>query len=139
MIAWLVDSLIQLAIVIPILIGAGTGDVSSMVEIVVIYAVIFLIVWGYYPLFEFFGQGRTPGKWAQRLRVVRTDGQPAGGAAMLVRTLIRIADKSVRHIRSPPTIVTCPPRVRRAAPRLQSGRPPSGALPDPGSGRRVRP
>ena len=86
------DSLIQLAIVIPILIGVGFGDISSTVEIVVIYAVIFLIVWGYYPLFEFFGRGRTPGKRAQRLRVVRTDGQPAGGAAILVRNLIRIVD-----------------------------------------------
>ena len=92
MIAWLIDSLIQSAILIPILIGVGTGDISSMVEIVVIYAVLFLIVWAYYPLFEFFGQGRTPGKRAQRLRVVRTDGQPAGGAAILVRNLIRIVD-----------------------------------------------
>ena len=92
MIALLVDSLIQLAIVVPILIGVGTGDVSDMVEIVVIYAVLFLIVWAYYPLFEFFWQGRTPGKRAQRLRVVRTDGQPAGGAAILVRNLIRTVD-----------------------------------------------
>ena len=92
MIAWLLDSLIQLAIVIPILIGVGIGEVTSMVEIVVISGVIFLIVWGYYPLFEFVWQGRTPGKRAQRLRVVRTDGQPAGGAAILVRNLIRIVD-----------------------------------------------
>jgi uncharacterized RDD family membrane protein YckC len=92
MIAWLVDTVIQLVIVVPILIGIGTGDVSSMVEVVVVYAVLFLIVWGYYPLFEFVGQGRTPGKRAQRLRVVRTDGQPAGGAAILVRNLIRIVD-----------------------------------------------
>ena len=51
-----------------------------------------LIVWGYYPVFEFFLHGRTPGKATQRLRVVRTDGQPAGGAAILVRNLIRILD-----------------------------------------------
>lgn len=92
MIAWLVDGVIQLVIVVPILIGLGTGDVSSMVEVVVVYALLFLIVWGYYPLFEFFWRGRTPGKRAQRLRVVRIDGQPAGGAAILVRNLIRIVD-----------------------------------------------
>lgn len=91
-IAWLVDTLIQLALVIPILIGVGIGEVTSMVEIVVIYVVIFLILWAYFPLFEFFGQGRTPGKRAQRLRVVRTDGQPAGGAAIMVRNLIRTVD-----------------------------------------------
>jgi uncharacterized RDD family membrane protein YckC len=92
MIAWLVDSLIQAAIVLPIVIGVGAGELSSSVELVVLYAVIFLIVWAYYPLFEFFGQGRTPGKRVQRLRVLRTDGQPAGGAAILVRNLIRIVD-----------------------------------------------
>jgi len=91
-IAWLVDSLIQLVIVVPILIGVGARELSSTVELVVIYVVVFLIVWGYYPLFEFFGQGRTPGKRLQRLRVLRTDGQPAGGAAILVRNLIRIVD-----------------------------------------------
>ncbi|HWL90151.1 MAG TPA: RDD family protein [Actinomycetota bacterium] len=91
-IAWLVDTLIQLALVIPILIGVGIGEITSTVEVVVIYVVIFLIVWAYFPLFEFFGQGRTPGKRAQRLRVVRTDGQPAGGAAIMVRNLIRIVD-----------------------------------------------
>jgi uncharacterized RDD family membrane protein YckC len=92
MIAWLLDSLIQLVIVVPIVIGVGVGELSSSVELVVISVVLFLILWGYYPLFEFFGQGRTPGKRAQRLRVVRTDRQPAGGAAILVRNLIRIVD-----------------------------------------------
>jgi uncharacterized RDD family membrane protein YckC len=92
MIAWLVDTMIQLAIVVPILIGVGIGEVTSTVEVVVISVVIFLLMWAYYPLFEFFGQGRTPGKRAQRLRVVRTDGQPAGGAAIMVRNLIRIVD-----------------------------------------------
>jgi len=91
-IAWLVDTLIQLAIVIPIVIGVGIGEIKSTVELVVVYVVLFLIVWGYYPLFEFFWHGRTPGKRVQRLRVVRTDGQPAGGAAILVRNLIRIVD-----------------------------------------------
>jgi uncharacterized RDD family membrane protein YckC len=92
MIAWFLDTLIQLAIVVPIAIGVGTGDLSGTVELVVLSLVLFLIVWGYYPLFEFFWQGRTPGKRAQRLRVMRTDGQPAGGAAILVRNLIRILE-----------------------------------------------
>lgn len=92
MIAWLIDSLIQLAILVPVLIGVGAGELSGTVELVVLTLVLFLILWGYYPLFEFFWQGRTPGKRAQRLRVLRTDGQPAGGAAILVRNLIRILD-----------------------------------------------
>jgi len=92
MIAWLIDSLIQAVIVVPIVIGVGAGDLSGTVELVVLSLVLFLIVWGYYPLFELFWHGRTPGKRAQRLRVQRTDGQPAGGAAILVRNLIRILD-----------------------------------------------
>jgi uncharacterized RDD family membrane protein YckC len=90
-IALFIDLLIQLAVVLGILSAVGVGDMSS-VEIVVIFLVLFVIVWGYYPAFEYFLHGRTPGKATQRLRVVRTDGQPAGGAAILVRNLIRILD-----------------------------------------------
>jgi len=93
MIAGLIDSLLQFAVVFGILSAVGVGGgTSSTVEVVVVLLVLFLVVWGYYPLFEFFLHGRTPGKAAQRLRVVRTDGQPAGGASILVRNLIRIVD-----------------------------------------------
>jgi uncharacterized RDD family membrane protein YckC len=92
MIAWLIDSLIQLAVVLPIVLGVGAGNLAEGPELVVVSLVIFLIVWGYYPIFEVLWQGRTPGKRAQRIRVIRTDGQPAGGAAILVRNLIRILD-----------------------------------------------
>jgi uncharacterized RDD family membrane protein YckC len=92
MIAWLIDSLIQLAIVLPIVLGVGAGNLADGPELVVVSLVIFLIVWGYYPIFEVLWQGRTPGKRAQRIRVIRTDGQPANGAAILVRNLIRILD-----------------------------------------------
>ena len=92
MIAWLIDSLIQLAVVLPIVLGVGAGNLAEGPELVVVSLVIFLIVWGYYPIFEVLWQGRTPGKRAQRIRVIRTDGQPANGAAILVRNLIRILD-----------------------------------------------
>jgi uncharacterized RDD family membrane protein YckC len=92
MIAWLIDSLIQLAVVLPIVLGVGAGNLADGPELVVVSLVIFLIVWGYYPIFEVLWQGRTPGKRAQRIRVIRTDGQPANGAAILVRNLIRILD-----------------------------------------------
>lgn len=93
MIACLIDSLLQFAVAFGILSAVGVGGgTSSTVEVVVVLLVLFLVVWGYYPLFEFFLHGRTPGKAAQRLRVVRTDGQPAGGASILVRNLIRIVD-----------------------------------------------
>ena len=37
--------------------------------------------------------GRTPGKQLAGLRVVRTDGTPAGAGPILVRTLLRIVDQ----------------------------------------------
>lgn len=92
MIAWLIDTLIQLAIAVPIVLGIGAGDLSGSVELVVLSLILFLLVWGYYPIFELSWQGQTPGKRAQRLRVIRTDGQPAGGAAIMVRNLIRILE-----------------------------------------------
>lgn len=92
MIAWLIDTLIQLAIAVPIVLGIGAGDLSGSVELVVLSLILFLLVWGYYPIFELSWQGQTPGKHAQRLRVIRTDGQPAGGAAIMVRNLIRILE-----------------------------------------------
>ena len=92
MIAWLIDTLIQLAIAVPIVLGIGAGDLSGSVELVVLSLILFLLFWGYYPIFELSWQGQTPGKRAQRLRVIRTDGQPAGGAAIMVRNLIRILE-----------------------------------------------
>jgi uncharacterized RDD family membrane protein YckC len=92
MIAWLIDSLIQLVIAVPIVLGIGAGNLSGNVELVALSLILFLLFWGYYPIFELSWQGRTPGKRAQRLRVIRTDGQPAGGAAIMVRNLIRILD-----------------------------------------------
>lgn len=92
MIAWLIDTLIQLAIAIPIVLGIGAGNLSGSVELVVLSLILFVLFWGYYPIFELSWQGQTPGKRAQRLRVIRSDGQPAGGAAITVRNLIRILD-----------------------------------------------
>jgi uncharacterized RDD family membrane protein YckC len=92
MIAWLLDTLIQLAVLIPLLIGLAAGGPGGTAEVVIILVLVFVIVWLYYPLFEWLWGGRTPGKRAQRIRVVRTDGQPAGFPAIMVRNLIRIVE-----------------------------------------------
>jgi uncharacterized RDD family membrane protein YckC len=92
MIAWLLDSLIQAAVLVPVLIGFFSDGVAGTGELVVFYLLLFVILWVYYPFFESVWKGRTPGKRAQRLRVVRTDGQPAGFAPIMVRNLLRIVD-----------------------------------------------
>jgi uncharacterized RDD family membrane protein YckC len=84
--ALLTDSLIQFsAILILILafnaIGADEGTAGSVMLLVLVF-----------PLFEGLWNGRTPGKRLQRLRVVRTDGQPVTWAPVLVRNALRLVD-----------------------------------------------
>ena len=71
--------------------SANDGEVSLAVEgrsALVIAA----IVLAYFFVGET-AAGRTPGKQLMGLRVVRTDGTPAGAGPILVRTLLRIVDQ----------------------------------------------
>ena len=52
-------------------------------------AAVLLTGWGWDVAWEVFGGGRTPGKRALGLRVVRADGSPVGLAESLVRNLLR--------------------------------------------------
>ena len=52
----------------------------------------FVILWGYYVLFEALADGQTPGKRIQRLRVVRDGGLSVTFSASAVRNLVRIID-----------------------------------------------
>lgn len=110
MIAWLLDTLIQLAVLIPLILGFSADGVAGTYELVVLLVLLFAILWLYYPMFEWLWGGRTPGKRAQRLRVVRTDGQPAGFAPIMVRNLLRI----VEVILFPFVAVICMLVTRRA-------------------------
>lgn len=92
LIAVMVDSLIQAAILVPVLIGFLVGGIGGTGEAVALAVLVFAILWLYFPLFEALWAGRTPGKRAQGIRVIRTNGQPAGFAAIMVRNLVRILD-----------------------------------------------
>jgi uncharacterized RDD family membrane protein YckC len=92
MIAALIDGAIQTAlyVVAALLIYAfHLGDTASTVLTIVAG---FVILWGYFFIFEGLWHGRTPGKRAQRIRAVRTDGHPMSGLQMFVRNLVRIVD-----------------------------------------------
>jgi uncharacterized RDD family membrane protein YckC len=52
----------------------------------------FLILWGYYLLFEMAWNGQTPGKRMVGLRVVREGGRPITFLASAIRNLVRIVD-----------------------------------------------
>jgi uncharacterized RDD family membrane protein YckC len=73
-------------------VGIGFAGDMSTPALVTYLILVFLVTWGYYPLFEGFWNGRTPGKRLQRIRVVRSDGQPVTLGPVLVRNLVRVVD-----------------------------------------------
>jgi len=58
----------------------------------VVFLSYFAVQWGYYIVAELLTDGRSPGKRALGLRVVRVDGFPIGFAETVVRNLVRIVD-----------------------------------------------
>ncbi|HWQ33218.1 MAG TPA: RDD family protein [Blastocatellia bacterium] len=54
--------------------------------------VVFVIIFGYFVIFETIWSGQTPGKRWLRLRVIRDDGRPINFFASLTRNLLRGAD-----------------------------------------------
>jgi uncharacterized RDD family membrane protein YckC len=96
MIAAFLDSLIQGAILFLFAVlfvrDEGVLGVGGGGGIAIFLTVLFLVTWAYYPLFEGLGGGRTPGKRAQKLRVMRVDGQPVGWGPVVVRNLLRFVD-----------------------------------------------
>ena len=93
--AWLIDMAIAVAIVIfamvlisliaviPGLFNAGMG---------LVLVLMFAVQWLYGAFFETLLAGRTPGKLALSLRVVREDGSPGQFPDFLLRNLVRAAD-----------------------------------------------
>jgi uncharacterized RDD family membrane protein YckC len=66
--------------------------IGSGVATAVFLVLVFLIWFGYDVLFEVLAGGRTPGKRACGLRVVRSGGQPIGFLASSIRNLLRLVD-----------------------------------------------
>jgi uncharacterized RDD family membrane protein YckC len=71
--------------------GAVASDGGGFFVALLIIAS-FLVFWGYDVAFETLASGRTPGKRAAGLRVVRLGGEPVGFLASAVRNLLRVVD-----------------------------------------------
>ena len=54
--------------------------------------IVALILYGYFFIFELIMKGRTPGKAAMRIRVIRRDGRAVDLPGILVRNLLRLID-----------------------------------------------
>src|SRR4051794_3720776 len=86
MIDWVLTGLLIAALAI-LLFAIGSGVATA------VFLVLAFLVWfGYDVLFEVLANGRTPGKRACGLRVVRSGGQPIGFVASSVRNLLRLVD-----------------------------------------------
>lgn len=97
------DGLIQMALIYGVgLIGGFAGVVAlgpitgeegvALVAIALWLIWVFLVLFGYDILFETLGRGRTIGKRALGIRVVRIGGGPVGFVTSAVRNLLRIID-----------------------------------------------
>lgn len=99
MVAQLVDNAIALVVVfavVEVVVAAGTSaSTSEQGAAWAAGAAVgagFLAYFGYFLVAELLSGGRTPGKAAMGLRVVRLDGSAADAGAVLVRNLVRIID-----------------------------------------------
>lgn len=78
------------AIIFPALNYFGGVSVNWAIGIFVL--VIFLMQWGYFALFEAFGNGRTPGKRVAKIRVIHQSGRGINFVEALARNLVRFID-----------------------------------------------
>src|SRR5437016_13463233 len=58
----------------------------------VMLLLVFVLIWGYFTLFEALNGGRTPGKQALGIRVVMDTGRSITPSAAVVRNLVRFLD-----------------------------------------------
>lgn len=93
--AWLLDAVVSAALLL------AAGALLSLLQPVaplynaglgLFLLAFFFVQWGYGVLFEWVLSGRTPGKLALGLRVVRDDGGPATLPDFALRNLLRTAD-----------------------------------------------
>lgn len=89
--AALVDLLIWM-ILLGIIGSQTSGELDGTVGTAITAILLFLLLFGYFAVFETLWRGRTPGKRMNGLRVVTEQGGPIGARRAAIRNLIRIVD-----------------------------------------------
>ncbi|MBI5302171.1 MAG: RDD family protein [Chloroflexi bacterium] len=100
--ASLIDSLIQAALYLALLIGIMAINASDLFKelpmsvqdwlVALVLLVLFLIQFGYFFFFEIILNGQSPGKRALGLRVVKENGYPLSVLDALIRNIVRVID-----------------------------------------------
>jgi uncharacterized RDD family membrane protein YckC len=86
------DTFIQLVLLFLFWFAFLIGGAGSGLSQAVFYLLSFVVIFGYYVIFETLNHGRTPGKALAGLRVVQSGGQPVGFMSSALRTIVRLAD-----------------------------------------------
>ena len=98
--ALLIDTLIQLGVIIGILIiivllnstiFQGVRFFTNL-SLAIFFVLNFLVMWVYATFFEVRNNGQTPGKKKMKLRVIRQSGHPIDLQSSFIRNAVRIAD-----------------------------------------------
>jgi uncharacterized RDD family membrane protein YckC len=95
--AWAIDALIRAAAAFVVLLALGVSGVISEKDAPeaafgVWLVLLFVLEWGYFVLCETLWDGKTPGKHALSLRVVKEGGYPIRFVDSVLRNLLRAAD-----------------------------------------------
>lgn len=113
--AYLLDLMIRGAIVLVAVLILSMAGMSLFggASVGALLLLLFAVEWGYYVLFESLWSGRTPGKKALRLRVVREGGYPTTFLDTVLRNLLRAADFLPSFYALGAALVGLDPRFRR--------------------------
>jgi uncharacterized RDD family membrane protein YckC len=90
--AGLLDLAIQLGALIALSLMVSAANVDNGFAVAILIIVFFMVLFGYFLAFELLNRGRTVGKMAVGLRVVRIDGGPVTFVPSAVRNLLRLID-----------------------------------------------
>lgn len=94
--AAVIDGLIVGAVLVLLAVGAAMTGFAGRLAFgwitAILIAASFMLVWGYFALFEAWNGGRTPGKSYVGIRVVLDTGHPVTFSAAVIRNLVRIVD-----------------------------------------------
>jgi uncharacterized RDD family membrane protein YckC len=103
--AILIDSLIQGAVVFGLVLiflglglgfsvaGFGQNSAATVWIVAILIFAYFLLMYGYFMLFESIWNGQTPGKRLTHIRVIKDSGQPITAIDAVGRNLLRIVDQ----------------------------------------------
>jgi uncharacterized RDD family membrane protein YckC len=86
---------------------------STSIGLAFVIAVIFLIFFGYFIIFEAMWNGQTPGKKALGIRVVRDGGYPLDWGASLVRNLVRVGEAAAAFYAISVVVAVLSPQNKR--------------------------